>query len=68
MTELLKDKQWKVRAVTRVPLTSSKSQALKAQGAEVVVANFEDAELLARAIELGDTTGCIPPLSQTIFR
>ena len=51
MAELLKHDEWKVRAVTR-NTSSPRSQALHAQGAEVVAANLEDPESLKRVVDV----------------
>lgn len=49
--ELLKDKQWHVRAVTR-NIASSKAKALESEGAEVVYADLDKPETLASAVEV----------------
>ncbi len=48
---LLKDKSWKVRAITRDP-SKDTAQALSAQGVEVVSANIDDEQSLIKAFEV----------------
>lgn len=49
--ELLKDKPWKVRAVTR-NTESDKSKAFEKLGAEVVAADFNNPETLTAAFKV----------------
>ncbi|EXJ83108.1 hypothetical protein A1O1_06726 [Capronia coronata CBS 617.96] len=50
VTELLKDKGWSVRALTR-NVNSPRARALRSQGAEVAFADLEDPSTLPKAIE-----------------
>jgi hypothetical protein len=48
---MLKETGWKVRAVTR-DTQSEKAQSLKSRGAEVVLATYDDIDLLVQAFEV----------------
>ena len=49
--ELLKDKTWKIRGVTR-NTSSSSAQALSSQGVEMVTADLEDLSSLTNAFSV----------------
>lgn len=51
VSELLKDKKWKIRAATR-NLTGSKAKSLESMGVDLVYADFEKPETLADAVKV----------------